>query len=160
MSFTSKWNLITFAPAYPRPSYPFPYFSRSPLGLLYLLSALTLSSPLSSLSLFAGPPCFPIFFDHLLRSSLLSLRYLPSEDASRGLYSWMKIFKFRRLVQRKLLLSPLRPTAAPHPLFVRHSASYPRPNYIHPLPPTYPSALFTAPADIQMPSRLYPSAWA
>jgi len=31
----------------------------------------------------------------------------------------MKIFKFRRLVQRKLLLSPLRPTAAPHPLFVR-----------------------------------------
>lgn len=72
----------------------------------------------------------------------------------------MKIFKFRRFVQRKLLLSPLRPTATPHPLFVRHSASYPRPNYIHPSPSTYPSALFTARADIQMPSRLYPSAWA
>lgn len=50
----------------------------------------------------------------------------------------MKIFKFRRFVQRKLLLSPPRPTATPHPLFVRHSASYPRPNYIHPLPPYLP----------------------
>ena len=71
MSFTSKWNLITFAPAYPRSSYPFPYFSRP--SVYPISSSLSLFSlPLSSLFLFAGPPCFSIFFDHLCSSLLPS----------------------------------------------------------------------------------------
>lgn len=68
----------------------------------------------------------------------------------------MKIFKFYLLVQRKLLLSPPRPTAATfRPSFRRLS-----PPELHSPPSSIPAplALFTVRADIQMPSGLYPSA--
>jgi len=62
---------------------------------------------------------------------------------ARGLDFRIKIFKFRRPVQRKLLL----PTQL---LFVISSVIR-APNYARPSPPNRPNALFTARADIQMP---------
>lgn len=100
----------------------FPYFSRSPshpsdcpisslCSHSFLPFPFRLAFPFSSITSFVAR-CFPP------PPSFAPSRYLPpSEDASRGLHSRMKIFKFRRLVQRKLLLSPARPTAAPRTHF-------------------------------------------
>lgn len=153
MSFTSKWNLITFAPAYPPRVHPFPYFFRSP----------PLGSPclLSPFSLFSFPAATRPLLFHFLRSLSRSLLLPPScrlaclpTHRPRGPRSSTKIFKFRRLVQRKLSLSPPRPTRQNSAATFRPIFSYPRPNYIA----AHPAVLFTAQANTQMPSRLYPAA--
>lgn len=111
------------------------------LSLSHLLLFLLTSSHSFHLS------CFTFSFSSITSSSLL-LHRSSTMGSSRGLRSSMKIFKFHRLAQRKLLLSSAHPAATPQPLFARHFASYPRLNYI---PLATIIALFTTRTDIQMP---------
>lgn len=154
MSFTSKWNLITFAPAYPPrpPSSLFlaialpPPFRFAPFALLALSSFKfsLFSSPPSPLYRASSPPCFSISFDHTFPLVWYSFPPPPLPLGSRSCSPTRivrevfalerKYLNFRSLVQRKLLLSPPlscdAATQRAQPLSVRYSGSYPRPNYI------------------------------